>query len=91
MKEHEKLLQKAVESIEQGQRLHDDLESYYIPNMKFNEVENSAGYPEQAVAVETCGPSYTALANKPVVSVIHSYISSILGVNSNKLYIYSFD
>ena len=39
MKEHEKLLQKAVESIGRAKRLHDDLESYYIPNMKFNEVE----------------------------------------------------
>jgi hypothetical protein len=39
LKEHEKLLQKAVESIGRAKRLHDDLESYYIPNMKFNEVE----------------------------------------------------
>lgn len=37
--EHEKLLDRAIKTIQNAKRLHDDLESYYIPNMNFGEVQ----------------------------------------------------
>lgn len=38
LEEFEKLLNKAVETIKQAKALHDELETYYIPNMNFDEV-----------------------------------------------------
>lgn len=37
--EYEKLLDRAIATIQNAKRLHDDLESYYIPNMNFSEVQ----------------------------------------------------
>jgi len=38
LEEFEKLLNKAVQTIKQAKALHDELETYYIPNMNFDEV-----------------------------------------------------
>jgi len=37
--EYDKLLNRAIKTIQNAKRLHDDLESYYIPHMNFNEVQ----------------------------------------------------
>lgn len=37
--EYDKLINRAVKTIQNAKRLHDDLESYYIPNMNFSEVQ----------------------------------------------------
>lgn len=37
--EYDKLMDRAVKTIQNAKRLHDDLESYYIPNMNFSEVQ----------------------------------------------------
>lgn len=37
--EYNKLLERAIKTIQNAKRLHDDLESYYIPHMNFGEVQ----------------------------------------------------
>lgn len=37
--EYEKMLDRAVKTIQNAKRLHDELENYYIPNMNFSEVQ----------------------------------------------------